>query len=157
MSELSGILFALKLSEDQGVGFQCTGVQASDLLCHITALQARIDALESEIRKWQKFHPSDEDLLDAKKQAQGVNKDYMDSLGANSIYIGLLEQRLRERSEQIDALTIPADIRETVINTLRMWQADIFGTIDSTVNIPENTRKLLRECDSALDYFTGGK
>jgi hypothetical protein len=144
MSELSGILFALKLSEDQGVGFQCTGVQASDLLCHITALQAQIDALESEIRKWQKFHPSDEDLLDAKKQAQGVNKDYMDSLGANSIYIGLLEQRLRERSAQIDALTIPADIRETVIDCIT------YAMNDFAYTGTEDYQK-------ALDYFRGGK
>jgi flagellar motility protein MotE (MotC chaperone) len=59
------------------------------------ALRSENNHLNSEIKKWEKFHPNDEDLLEMQKQANGSN-----SLAAQSVYITVLEQRVRElRSE----------------------------------------------------------
>jgi len=58
-------------------------------------LVERINALERQIYKWENWHPDNETLAELQKQAVGRDGEYKNSLAANAVYIGALEERMR--------------------------------------------------------------
>ena len=101
-----------------------------ELRHQLKQMTAERDALKEEVKKWQEWLPSDEDLRELAEQARSRNGTYTNGLAAQCAYIGGLQARLRQRDSERDAL------REQIIEASSAYNLNgHIDTIDETLGL----------------------
>lgn len=108
--------------------------------------KARFERLVRDLDKWRNWKPSDETLAELKEQAKARDGSYLSSLAVQAAYIGGLEARLQQLTEQPDNYEVEDAHRE--LDTLGVPRAFPEGDFDEGKNYSLKQR---------LDFLKGLK
>lgn len=84
--------------------------------------RAEVERLEYELDKWRNWHPDDETLADAQRQAFNPNGDHGVNLAAMVVYVRVLEERIRRHESEAAALREQVAQRETLAEAVIAYQ-----------------------------------